>query len=183
MAELVASNVTALRKMRGMSMDKLAKESGVSKGMIVQIEQAKSNASIGTLVKLANTLGVTVARLVEIPSPSISRKARIDDATLLWQGSAGGFGKLIAGVEQPSLTELWEWRLKPKESHDGLAHIPGSKEMLLIQTGQLTVSTSHWSETAVARERIIFEADMPHRYLNEGSTETVFIMVMLEPKR
>jgi len=180
--EVVASNVASLRKAHGLSMDKLAKVSGVSKGMIVQVEQAKSNASIATLVRLANALGVTVARLVEPTNQSITRKTRIDDATILWQGAAGGSGKLLAGVEEPSLTELWEWRLQPNEAHEGLAHIPGTKEMLLVQTGQLTVSTSAWSETVLARESLVFSADVPHRYCNDGTNETLFIMVVLEPQ-
>ena len=171
---IVAANVLALRKAAGLSLDQLAKKSGVSKGMVVQIGQAKSNASIATLVKLANALGVSVARLVEPSSLPIARKGRVSDAPLVWQGSAGGTGKLLAGLENPSLTELWEWRLLPSEAHDSLAHMKDSKEILLVQAGQLIVSTSLWQETVNAHESLVFSSDVPHRYFNPGPMEAVF---------
>ena len=180
---IVAANVLALRKGAGLSLDQFARKSEVSKGMIVQIEQAKSNASIATLVKLANALNVSVARLVEPSTLPIARKGRVEDAAVVWQGIAGGMGKLIAGLEHPSLTELWEWKLLPGEAHESLAHMKDSKEILLVQKGQLTVSTAAWQETIQARESLVFSADAPHRYFNPGSTDTVFNMVMLEPTR
>jgi transcriptional regulator with XRE-family HTH domain len=179
---VVAANVSALRRAHGLSMDQLSKASGVSKGMIVQVEQARTHASIATLVRLANALGVSVAQLVAPATPPTVSISRVADATVLWRGAAGGTGRLISGVETPSVTELWEWRLQPQETHDGLAHLAGSKEMLLVESGRLTVSTESWSETIGARESLLFSADVPHRYSNTGSTEAIFIMVMLEPK-
>ena len=49
--DAVARNVREARLERGWTLEQLATRSGVSKGMVVQIEQARTNPSIGTLSK------------------------------------------------------------------------------------------------------------------------------------
>ena len=64
-AAAVARNTRRLRTERGWSLDQLAHRSGVSKGMLVHLEQARTNPSLGTLCKVAETLGVSLAGLIE----------------------------------------------------------------------------------------------------------------------
>jgi transcriptional regulator with XRE-family HTH domain len=61
----VARHVRALRQDRNWSLDELAGRSGVSRGMVVQIEGARTNPSIGTLCRLAEAFGVNLAALIE----------------------------------------------------------------------------------------------------------------------
>ena len=62
----VAQHVRALRQSRGWSLDELSGRSGVSKGMVVQIEGNRTNPSVGTLSRLADAFGVTVLSLIHI---------------------------------------------------------------------------------------------------------------------
>src|SRR5262249_51899158 len=64
--QAIASNVRAQRAHRGLTLDALAARSGVSRGMLVQVEQGRTNPSVSTLTRIASALGVTVARLVEV---------------------------------------------------------------------------------------------------------------------
>ena len=52
------AQVRRLRTAKGWSLDQLAARSGVSKGMLVHLEQARTNPSLGTLCKVAETLGI-----------------------------------------------------------------------------------------------------------------------------
>ena len=65
-AAAVARNTRRLRTCRGWSLDQLASRSGVSKGMLVHLEGARTNPSLGTMCKIAETLGVSLAALVEL---------------------------------------------------------------------------------------------------------------------
>ena len=64
-AGAVARSVRALRAGHGWSLDKLAARSGVSKGVLVALEQGKSNPNLSTLVRISDTFGVPVTRLLE----------------------------------------------------------------------------------------------------------------------
>jgi len=62
----VARTLQALRTERGWSLDQLAARSGVSKGVLVALEQERSNPSLATLARISDAFGVPVTRLVEI---------------------------------------------------------------------------------------------------------------------
>src|SRR5215831_19499780 len=72
-AAAVARNTRRLRHARGWSLDQLAQRSGVSKGMLVHLEAARTNPSLGTLCKVAETLDVSLAGLVELHEAPVVR--------------------------------------------------------------------------------------------------------------
>src|SRR5205814_10663640 len=123
----VAEHMRALRQARGWSLDELSGRSGVSKGMVVQIEAARTNPSVGTLTRIADAFGVTVARLLEPAADRTVRVSVASDAPLLWRGGYGGFGRLLAGLNEPDFVELWEWRLSPQDRHESPDHAPGTR--------------------------------------------------------
>lgn len=179
---IVANNLVTQRKARGLTLDQLSQASGISRGMVVQIEQGRTNPSVATLCRLANALAIPISRLIEPDTRPTAYKAKLADATELWHGNAGGYGKLITGFDKPSVLEFWEWKLNPQESYDGIAHPPGARELLFVNSGSLTVSTSALKEVVGFQESLVFDADVPHRYANEHDEEVVFMMVVVEPR-
>ncbi len=181
-AAAVARNVHALRTRRGWSLDALAGRSGVSKGMLVQIEQGRTNPSIATLCRVATALGVAVPRLVEVAETPPVRIVRAAEAPQLWRGAgAGSAASLLLGADAPELTELWDWRIAPRDGYDGEAHPPGTREILYVLDGALTLRIGHAAHTVRAGDTVLFHADRPHRYQNAGRRTVRFVMVVLEP--
>jgi transcriptional regulator with XRE-family HTH domain len=177
----VARAVRGLRQSRGWSLDELSGRSGVSKGMVVQIEGGRTNPSIGTLCRLADAFGVTVARLVEPGPPRRVRVAAADAAPLLWQGGYGGFARLLAGVNEPDFVELWEWRLEPSDRHDSADHAPGTRELVHVLSGTVTVTVAGTDHVVRAGETIDFPADEAHGYRNDGTVAARLMMVVVMP--
>src|ERR1700746_903528 len=95
----VARTLQALRADRGWSLDQLAARSGVSKGVLVAIEQGKSNPNLATLARIGDAFGVPVTRLVETSgAPGVT----ITDETAfrtLWHGPRGGTGVIVGATE------------------------------------------------------------------------------------
>src|SRR4051812_18399694 len=60
----VAANMRELRKSRDLSLDQLARASGVSRAALSQIETCKSNPSLGVLWKIAVGFGIPFADLL-----------------------------------------------------------------------------------------------------------------------
>ena len=53
---IVAANIRRLREERNLSMEELARLSGVSKSMLAQVERGDGNPTLSTLWKLSNPL-------------------------------------------------------------------------------------------------------------------------------
>jgi transcriptional regulator with XRE-family HTH domain len=64
-SSLVGRNLRRLRKQHRLSLEELARQSGVSRAMLGQIEQGKSIPSIKTLWQTAQALGVSVSWFLE----------------------------------------------------------------------------------------------------------------------
>jgi transcriptional regulator with XRE-family HTH domain len=178
----IANNVRAQRAHRGMTLDELALRSSVSRGMLIQIEQGRTNPSINTLNRIAEALGVSVGRLVEVSDIPVVRVVHESDVVTIWRGEGGGSARLLVGSDAPSILELWDWRLGPGEHHDSDAHAPGTRELLTVLSGALTLTVYGGSHVVRRDEAVVFCADRAHRYANDGDDELRFIMVVTEPR-
>ncbi|MFG1945130.1 helix-turn-helix domain-containing protein [Nonomuraea sp. NPDC048826] len=178
--QAIASNVRAQRAHRGLTLDALAARSGVSRGMLVQVEQGRTNPSVSTLTRIASALGVTVARLVEVGDVPVVRIVDQADVVTFDQGDVQA--RLLVGADSPTIIELWDWRMAPGGHHDGDPHPAGTREMLTVLEGELTLTVYGKSHLIHAGDAVLFTADRAHRYANEGTEDLRLIMVVAEPR-
>jgi len=180
-AAAVGRNVRALRQQRRMTIDALAAAAGVSRGTVIQIETARGNPSIGTLVGLAAALRVGVASLVDgdaEPRVVIRRDA---EAARLWSSATGSSAVFRIGTDPPDVVELWDWTLQPGDTFDGEAHPMGTQEVLSVLAGRLGLRVGATEQTLDVGDTVLFQAHAPHRYSGAGDTPVRFVMVVLQP--
>jgi transcriptional regulator with XRE-family HTH domain len=180
-AAAVARNTRRLRTDRGWSLDQLASRSGVSKGMLVHVEGARTNPSLGTMCKIAETLGVSLAALVELPEAPTVRVVQRAETARLWSGLEGSAGDLLVGSDERHHTELWRWTLAAGDRHASEAHVEGTREMLHVVDGTLTLEVDGVAHAVPAGGAALFHADRPHAYGNDRKRPVRFVMVVLQP--
>jgi transcriptional regulator with XRE-family HTH domain len=177
----VAEHVRALRLARGWSLDELSGRSGVSKGMVVQVEGARTNPSIGTLCRLADAFGVPIARLLEPAPERVVRITPAEAAPVLWRGAYGGSGRLLGGVTHPGVADLWEWRLAPRDTYTSSDHATGTRKLLHVLDGTVTVTVGGTDYTVETGQTIEFHADRAHTYRNAGPVTARMVTVAIMP--
>ncbi len=180
-AAAVGRNVRALRQQRRMTIDALAAASGVSRGTVIQIETARGNPSIGTLVGLAAALRVGVASLVDGDAAPRVVVRRAAEAARLWSSAAGSSAVFLIGTDPPDVVELWDWTLQPGDGFDGEAHPMGTVEVLSVLSGRLAVKTGGAGHEIDTGDTLMFQAHAPHRYECTGVAPVRFVMVLLQP--
>jgi transcriptional regulator with XRE-family HTH domain len=180
-ASAVARTLQALRTERGWSLDQLAARSGVSKGVLVALEQERSNPSLATLARISDAFGVPVTRLVEISGEPAVRVWEADSGRVLWHGPAGGTGTIIAATEPPWAVELWRWQVQPGEEFGGYAHAPATREMAWVEQGTLTLTVAGERRQVGPGECVRFSGGLPHGYANQGSEPARMTMVVVVP--
>jgi transcriptional regulator with XRE-family HTH domain len=177
----VARTLQALRADRGWSLDQLAARSGVSKGVLVALEQGRSNPNLATLARIGDAFGVPVTLLVDMSGEPAVRISSPDASRVLWRGPAGGTGTIIAATDPPWAVELWRWEVMPGEAFGGDAHAPATREVAAVETGSLTLTVAGERHTVGAGQCARFPASRPHRYSNEGEEPVRFTMVVVVP--
>ncbi|NLD78399.1 MAG: helix-turn-helix domain-containing protein [Acidimicrobiales bacterium] len=180
-ANAIARNTRSLRADRGWSLDQLATRSGVSKGMLVQIEQSRTNPSIGTLCRVADAFGVTLAQMVELTDGANVRIIAPDQIVRLWSGSEGSWGDLLVGTDRNEHVELWRWQLSGEDRHESEGHLPGTRELIAVLSGVLTLEVDDASHDVQPGGAVLFEADRPHAYVNTRRRTVDMVLVVVQP--
>jgi transcriptional regulator with XRE-family HTH domain len=182
LAGAIGGRVRQGRTGRGWTLDQMAERSGVSRRMLISIEQGSANPSIATLLLIGDALGIGLPALVDMDRSPGLRVTRAGTAPVLWRGTLGGQAALVAGTEPPDVTELWDWTLGPGESHASQAHAPGTRELLLVLDGRLEVRVGKHAEVLTRGDSASFAGDLPHGYANGGSAQVArFALTVFEP--
>ena len=174
----VAENLRQRRKARSMSLDDLARASGVSRAALSQIETCKSNPTVGVLWKIAVGLGIPFAELIGAPRSGAAVLRRADSQLL--RSSDGRFeSRPLAPAGASPLVELYELRLSARSTHRSEAHAPGTHEVVVVLTGQLRLHVDQEVYELAAGDSIAFAADRPHSYENPAGAEARYHNVIV----
>ncbi|MET7482834.1 XRE family transcriptional regulator [Streptomyces sp. NPDC005538] len=181
LTQSLARNVRHWRSVRGFTLDVLAARAAVSRGMLIQIEQARTNPSIGTVVKIGDALGVSITTLLDYEQGPKVRIVPAERAVRLWHTDAGSYNRLLAGTEAPGPLEMWDWRLMPGESSPSEPHPTGTVELVHVTTGELTLTVDGEDHLVPAGASATFEANTPHTYGNRGDEPMEMVMAVSVP--
>jgi transcriptional regulator with XRE-family HTH domain len=178
----VGGRVRGRRHARGWTLDELAERSGVSRRMLVNVEHGTTNASIATLLRLSEALGIGLPSLVAPDAHTAPIEVnRADARSPLWAGEQGGEAYLAVGLTTPDVVELWDWTLAPGDTHASEPHVAGTRELLSVIEGEVSLSVA--GEAVVLRQgdAATFHGDTAHSYRNGGATPARFALTVYEP--
>ena len=77
----LARNLAALRQVRSLTQDALAKAAGVPRSTIANLESSSGNPSLTVLIKVANALSVPLDELLASPRAKVRKWPRNELAT------------------------------------------------------------------------------------------------------
>jgi len=178
LAPVVGSNLRRLRTRRGLSLERLAQISGVSRAMLGQIELGQSAPTINVLWKIARALEVTFSALISARTQSGALVLRSSEAKILTSKDRSFSSRALFPFDEPRRVEFYELRLAPGSVEDADAHPPGTSENLVVTAGAIEIDVAGDTHRLEAGDSILFEADTPHAYRNPGRTESVMYLVM-----
>jgi len=177
----LADRIRTLRTDRGLSLDELARLSGVSRSMISLIERAGSSPTANILDKLSAAFGVTLAALfAESASPDAAPLARpADQAT--WQDPATGYRRRnLSPAGFPSPIELVEVHLPPAAR---VAYDTGPRSAVIDQQVWLIAGALHLTVGTVTHalgpgDCLAMRLDAPVVFHNPGETEAHYLVAL-----
>jgi transcriptional regulator with XRE-family HTH domain len=178
LAPIVGVNLRRLRTRRGLSLERLAQISGVSRAMLGQIELGQSAPTINVLWKIARALEVTFSALISSRTQSGALVLRSADSKLLTSKDRSFSSRALFPFDEPRRVEFYELRLAGGAVEDADAHPPGTGENLVVTAGTIEIDVAGDTHKLDAGDSILFEADTPHAYRNVGRGEAVMYLVM-----
>lgn len=177
----LAHNVRAARTRAGLSLDELGRRAKVSKGALVGLEKAQGNPNFATLVRLADTLGISVSALMEGSPEQRVRVVSADAVMPLWKGERGSEARLMLTTGGPAATEVWRWTLEPGEEYPSHPHQAGVTETVSVTGGEMILVVDGTEYPVTAGQTATFDADTTHTYRGTGTRTCHLIMTVHLP--
>lgn len=181
LARAIGARVRQQRLVRHWTLDHLADVAAVSRRMLVNVEHGVTNPSVGTLLRLSDALGIGLPALVEPPKPAALRVTRHGTGAALWTSEAGGRGVLVAHTDPPDVVELWDWTLMPGDRHASEAHQAGTRELIQVRDGSLTVEVADDAVVLEPGDALAFSGAVAHAYANTGPGTARFSLAVFQP--
>ncbi len=174
----VGENLRRMRTRRNLSLDGLAKLSGVSRAMLNQIELGRSAPTINLVFKIARAFEVPFSAFLTVAEPQSSKVMRAGESKVLKSASGAFSTRALFPLEPNRKVEFYELRLAAGGIETADAHAPGTTENLVIVEGALEVEIGHETRALAVGDAILFEADRPHVYRNPSKNSALAYLVM-----
>lgn len=178
LAPVVGRNLRRLRTERGLSLEGLARKSGVSRAMLGQVELGQSAPTINVLWKIARAVDVPFSALITSTQASGAKVLRAAGAKRLTSGDGAFSSRALFPWDEPRRVEFYDLKLVAKGVEQAEPHPPGTVENLVVTRGSVEIETVTEKHRLDAGDAILFEADAAHVYRNVGTVEAVMYLVM-----
>jgi transcriptional regulator with XRE-family HTH domain len=181
LGRIIGENVKRLRSEGGLSLDALARASGVSKSRLGQIERGEANPSVTTVWQIANALRVEFSGLVTSPRAEsvVVSRAAVEPVV----ADDGRYRVYALFPFDPALGyEVFLSEIDPSGHLEAEPHGNGTWETVVVVSGRLSVEVTGEEHSLCAGDAIRFKADAPHQYRNAGDEMAVCHIVITYPR-
>lgn len=177
----VGRQIRALRKERGLTLEELSERSGISTGLISQVERGKGNPSFASLAQLAHGLDVPIGRLFHVANPVSPVVRKAERRSLSPHGTDdGAVYQLLTPSLDGALEVLW---VETPPGHDTSAtpFRHNGEEFGVLLSGHKDVYVDGVKYSLEPGDSITYPSSVPHWYSNPAAEPAVSIWVITPP--
>jgi transcriptional regulator with XRE-family HTH domain len=178
--QLIGENLKRIRAERSLSLDAVAKLSGVSKSMLGQIERGEVNPTISTVWRIANGLKISFSSIVSRPRQDSELIRRVDVEPLI-EGDGLVRNYPVFPFDAERGFEMYAVDMDPGGYLQAEAHSAGTEEFITVHAGEMTLRVGNDEYELESGDSIRFRSDVPHAYHNPGASMARVAMVIHYP--
>ncbi|WP_347311908.1 helix-turn-helix domain-containing protein [Defluviimonas sp. SAOS-178_SWC] len=173
----LAASLKEARKSKGLSLDAVAKLSGVSRSMVSQIERGESSPTVSTLWNLTQALQVDFAGLLEGRSTPGIEVIRAEAAPVIAGRGKGVRIRILSPAEAAGEHEVYDLGFDAGGTLVSDPHGPGCREHLTVLEGVVVVVSGEDTQRLGVGDTARYFADRPHRIEAEGGPARAILIV------
>jgi transcriptional regulator with XRE-family HTH domain len=176
----VGERLRTLRRFRRCTLQTVAERSGLSESFLSQVERGRSNASIASLKRIADALGVSMADLFEpdgLPGPRVLRR---DERPALQFGILGR--KLLLTPRPLHHLEVFAGELEVGGSTGAEPYAHGdSEELFIVVSGTVRLELGGEEFELEHGDSVDYRSSTPHRAVNTGDELAEVLWIISPP--
>jgi len=161
----LATRLKKERTSKGLSLEALAKISGVSRSMLSQIERGEASPTVASLWNLTNALKVDFAELLDADKSQnqpIIEVIRQSQTPVIHRRESGCLIRILSAPDDVGETEVYDISFDKDGLLDSSAHRDGSVEHLTVYSGAVTVTSGGEVVEMHVGDTVRYKADQEH---------------------
>ncbi|OUQ21520.1 DNA-binding protein [Lachnoclostridium sp. An14] len=167
--KVIGNNIKEIRERRKLTLDAAARQTGVSRSMLAQIEKGDVNPTISVLWKIANGYKVSFTSLVDDRAGS-SLLIRGDEVEPLTEADGKYRNYPAFPFRDDRLFETYRIEIGAGGELAAQPHMAGTEEYLTVFAGEVEIRAGEEVFCLAAGDSLRFRADQDHSYKNTGET-------------
>ncbi|WP_075795172.1 helix-turn-helix domain-containing protein [Massilia putida] len=176
----IAQQVRLLRSERGLSLDALSNQCGVSRSMLSLIERGETSPTAVVLDKLAAGLGVPLASLFDDPARKSEPVARCADQ-VVWQDPHSGYLRRNVSPEgSQSPTRIVDVTFPPRArvTYEAGARTPAVLQQIWMLEGRMEIVHGADAYLLETGDCLAMQLDAPVSFYNPGDAPARYAVVL-----
>ena len=162
----VGKRIRALRKNRGISLQQMANDTGMSYSYLSGLENGKHSVSITNLQRVANFFNVDMVYFLQ-PGGPVPRLIRKEDLLQDNSGVEDIYYRVMTPPESSHL-QISYIQMPPKAPTERRIHKHGrGQELVMVMDGAVVVMVEGERYTVERGDSLLFEADVEHLIFTE----------------
>ena len=175
--KMIGANAKAIREQKKLTLDAAAKQTGVSRSMLAQIERGDVNPTISVLWKMANGYKVSFTNLLS-QSAHGPLLIRAGDVSPLVEDDGKYLNYPAFPFQEGRQFETYRIQIAPGGFLSALPHLAGTEEYITVFLGEVTIHAGQETFQLAQGDSLRFAADMEHSYENPGDHPAVLSMLI-----
>lgn len=175
---IIGNKLKDIRNKRNLSLDEVAKLTGVSKAMLGQIERGQSNPTVSTLWKIATGLKVSFSLFIDENQDDLKVIDQNDISPIIEDNNRMRLYPIFPFDANKGF-EIFTIELEPGCNHISTPHNDGVEEYIIVTEGEIEVNINNKKFTLKKGNSIRFMANKPHSYTNINEDKSIFQNIIL----
>ncbi|RLL66484.1 XRE family transcriptional regulator [Streptomyces sp. Z26] len=174
-------HIREARVQRGLTLEALARATGLSRSYLSNVEHNKNSPTISTLRTILDALGVTLSQLfrtVEGERPAVTRP---DQRVVIARTGNDDVRYELLNPNPLGRLESMIMEVAPGATSGGHPHTHAGEEVGLILSGELDYWVDGVHYALREGDAVSFDATRPHRYANPGTVPSVSVWTVTPP--
>ncbi|MFA6891230.1 MAG: XRE family transcriptional regulator [Sphaerochaetaceae bacterium] len=177
----VGQNILKIRSRKKLTLNALSERSGISKGMLSQIESEKANPTVATVWKIARGLNVSLNDVLEESAEEqklFSVNPAGNENNTIETTENGVTIHILSPMSMVEDLEMYYCTFEPHSKLSSEPHYEGTTEFLTIIKGTVKVYTDRDSAELKKGEFIMYRCDVNHTIENASGQTAIVHMVV-----
>ncbi|WP_459477971.1 helix-turn-helix domain-containing protein [Clostridium saccharoperbutylacetonicum] len=175
---IIGNKLKDIRNKRDLSLEEVAKLTGVSKAMLGQIERGKSNPTVSTLWKIATGLKISFSLFIDENQEDLKVINQKDITPVIEDNDRMKLYPIFPFDANKGF-EIFTIELEPDCNHVSTPHNEGVEEYIIVTEGEIEIDINNKIFKLQKGSSMRFMANCPHSYKNINQGRSVFQNIIL----